>query len=278
MSVEKDASGRRSVRTAFEVPGSPEEVWQAIATGPGISSWLMPAEFEARDGKPATLKLDFGAGVQPCATVTTWDPPSTYASQADGLVPGSPPIATEWHIEARAGGTCVLRIVHSLFAATDDWDDQLEHIESGWSAFLVTLQVHLRHFRGQRAALMRWMVPVTSTQGQAWETLVAAWGLEGASAGQRWAAPADIPSASGVVEYVNAAPNDALIRLQEPVAGVVALGTVDMDGSCRVGMNVYLYGDQAAAIAARDRPLWQAWIDARFPAGQAAANHHIDTQ
>jgi len=52
MSVKKEASGRRSVQVEVEVPGTPEEVWQAIATGPGISSWFVPAEFEERDGKP----------------------------------------------------------------------------------------------------------------------------------------------------------------------------------------------------------------------------------
>ena len=39
MSVKKEASGRRSVQVEVEVPGTPEEVWQAIATGPGVSSW-----------------------------------------------------------------------------------------------------------------------------------------------------------------------------------------------------------------------------------------------
>ena len=28
----------------IEVPGTPEQVWQAIATGPGLSAWFMPAE------------------------------------------------------------------------------------------------------------------------------------------------------------------------------------------------------------------------------------------
>jgi len=32
MSVKKEASGRRSVQVEVEVPGTPEEVWQAIAT------------------------------------------------------------------------------------------------------------------------------------------------------------------------------------------------------------------------------------------------------
>ena len=46
MSVKKEASGRRSIQVEVEVPGTPEEVWQAIATGPGISSWFVPTEFE----------------------------------------------------------------------------------------------------------------------------------------------------------------------------------------------------------------------------------------
>ena len=40
MSVKKEASGRRSIQVEVEVPGTPEEVWQAIATGPGIGVTL----------------------------------------------------------------------------------------------------------------------------------------------------------------------------------------------------------------------------------------------
>ena len=48
MGVKKEASGRRSVQVEVEVPGTPEEVWQAIATGPGVSSWFVPTEVEER--------------------------------------------------------------------------------------------------------------------------------------------------------------------------------------------------------------------------------------
>jgi hypothetical protein len=58
--------------------------------------------------------------------VTAWDPPRRFAAEANGWVPGSPPIADEWSVEARGGGICVVRVVHSLFASTDDWDNQLE--------------------------------------------------------------------------------------------------------------------------------------------------------
>ena len=90
MSVKKEANGRRSVTVEFEVPGTPEEVWQAIATGPGISSWFVPTEIEEKGGKPVAVKYKFGPGVEPQGVVTTWDPPRLFAQQADGGFQGSP--------------------------------------------------------------------------------------------------------------------------------------------------------------------------------------------
>ena len=50
MPVSKDDDGRRYVEAEVEVPGSPEEVWQAIATGDGISAWFVPTTSDERVG------------------------------------------------------------------------------------------------------------------------------------------------------------------------------------------------------------------------------------
>jgi hypothetical protein len=63
----------------------------------------------------------FGPGMEARAHVTVWNPPRMFAAQGEGFG-GMPPIATEWSIEARAGGVCLVRVVHSLFAGTDDWN------------------------------------------------------------------------------------------------------------------------------------------------------------
>jgi uncharacterized protein YndB with AHSA1/START domain len=265
MSVKKEASGRRSVQVEVEVPGTPEEVWQAIATGPGISSWFVPAEFEESDGKPVAVKMNFGPGMESRSEVTNWEPPLKWASQAEGWVPGMPPLANEWSVEARGGGVCVIRIVNSLFASTDDWDNQLEGTEHGWPAFFRTLRIYLTHFRGQRSAIMQRMASVVGTEAEAWEALTAALGLKGMSVGQRVTAPAGVPALSGVVEYVTQNPNDALLRVDKPGPGVVALGTFSMGGPSMVAMNFYLYGDHAADTIAREQPLWDAWIQKQFP-------------
>lgn len=79
MPVKKDPSGRRSVEAEAEVPGTPEEVWQAIATGPGISSWFVPSQVDERVG--GTTLANFGPGMESVGTITTWDPPRRYVAE-----------------------------------------------------------------------------------------------------------------------------------------------------------------------------------------------------
>ncbi|MGE5802720.1 MAG: SRPBCC family protein [Gemmatimonadota bacterium] len=264
MSVKKEASGRRSVQVEVEVPGTPEQVWQAIATGHGISSWFVPAVFEVRDGKPVALKLNFGPGMEVRSAVTAWDPPRMFVAQGEGWG-GSPPIAIEWSVEARAGGVCLVRVVNSLFASTDDWDNQLESTGQGWPGFFRTLRIYLTHFRGQRSTIMQFVAPVAGTEAEAWEALTAAFGLKGMSVAQRWTAPAGVPASSGVVEYLTESPYDALLRLDKPGPGVAALGAYNLGGQSMVAMSIYSYGDKAAETSARETPRWQAWMQQRFP-------------
>jgi hypothetical protein len=188
-----------------------------------------------------------------------------FAAQAESWG-GAPPIAMEWTVEARAGGVCLVRVVTSLFASTDDWDDQLESTGHGWPGFFRTLRIYLTHFRGQRSAISQFVAPVAGTEADAWEALTAALGVKGVSVGQRWTAPPGVPALGGVAEYVSQSPYDALLRLDKPGPGVAALGAFSFPGGqSMAALNVYHYGDQAAETASRETPLWQAWIQERFP-------------
>ena len=224
----------------------------------------MPTAFEEHDGKPVAVTLNFGPGMESRSVVTAWDPPRRFAAEAQGWAPGSPVIADEWSVEARGGGLCVVRVVHSLFASTDDWDNQLEGTESGWPGFFRILRIYLTHFRGQRSAMMQFMAPAAGTEAEAWDTLSTALGLKGASAGARWTAPAGVPALSGVVEYISQTPGHALLRLDTPGPGTAALSAITY-GGVLVTLNVYFYGDRAEATVARETPRWQAWMHARFP-------------
>lgn len=270
MPVKKDPSGRRSVQAEGVVPGTPEEVWEAIATGPGISSWFVPTEFEKNaDGVPVEIVLHFGPGtsMDSRARITAWEPPRRFAAESlDHLGPGSPTVATEWHVEARDGGTCVVRVVHSWFADSDDWDGQYEATEHGWNAFFRILALYLTHFRGQDCAAFQVMAMTAGSTSSAWATLTAPLGLAGAAERQRVTTPAGAPRLAGVVE--RAGPPDhpeLLVRLETPSPGIAHLFVVSMGDSICVPVRFYLYGSGAPAAAEREEPAWQAWINERFP-------------
>lgn len=265
MSVKNEPSGRRSIQVEVEVPGTPDEVWQAIATGPGISAWFVPATVEEQDGKPVAVTLNFGPGQESRSVITDWDPPRRIAREGSGWVPGSPPIAIEFTVEARAGGVCVVRVVQSLFASTDDWDGQLTGSEEGWPGIFRILRLYLTHFRGQRSAIMQLMAPVPGTPAQAWAMLTSALGLTGVDVGQRWSVGPGVPALGGVVEYLNESPFGALLRLDQPGPGTAALGTIEFGDTVMATLSFYLYGDGAAATVERETPRWQAWMQERFP-------------
>src|SRR5262249_55023734 len=150
VSVKNEPSGRRSVQGEVEVPGTPEEVWRAIATGAGISSWFVPTRSEerARGQRVNTV----GPGMDAPSAITSWEPPKRFVDEGTMGPPGSPTVATEWTVEARAGGKCVVRVVHSLFASVDDWDNQLDGLEQGWPAIFRILRRYLETFKGMECS------------------------------------------------------------------------------------------------------------------------------
>jgi uncharacterized protein YndB with AHSA1/START domain len=271
MSVKVETNGRRSVEVEFELPGTPEEVWAAIATGPGITSWFVTTKIEQQGGKPTRLSYDFGPEMNIHAAITAWEPPRLFAAEQEQAWGDAPKMATEWLVQARSGSVCSVRVVHSLFASTDDWDDQLQEAMNGWAGFLVNLRLYMTHFRGQTGALLRVKSVVAGPEAKAWADLTAAMGVQGLKAGQHWSAPEGAPPISGVVEHLTEDPYDALFILDKPLPGIAGLGAnIYPDGSYVVAMHLYLYGDKAEEAVAYGTPLWQAWFDERFAAPVAA--------
>ena len=270
MPVMKDASGRRSVAVETEVPGTPEEVWRAIATGPGISAWFVPAKLEEREG--GAIALDFGPGMESKSVITAWDPHRRFAAEnEDGMGPGSPAMATEWTVEARSGGTCRVRVVHSWFASTDDWDHQFEGVEQGWPAFFRILKIYLAHFAGQASEGIPLMAMSSESKSAAWRRLLGSLGFARLTEGQRVETAHGAPRLAGIVErVVDKEQEELFLRLEEPTSGVVHLFPIVMGGQVCLSVRLYLYGAQAGAVAAREAPVWQAWINGLFPASDAA--------
>jgi uncharacterized protein YndB with AHSA1/START domain len=272
MTVKDDVSTLRSVPFEFEVPGTPEQVWQAIATGPGISSWLFPAEVEEREGGAVVFHI--APGIDSSGTVTAWEPPHRFAYEEPDWSPNAPPLATEFIVEARSGGACVVRLVHSLLTSSDEWDDQMESFEAGWLSHFQVLRLYLSHFFGERCSVIQETGNASGPEAGAWAELTRALGLAGATKGQRWSPTASgVPPLAGVVEKIGEGKHvhEAVLRLDEPAPGTALLGAYTWGDKVHVALRFYLYGDQAAAAVARDEPLWHAWIQERFPSAGAAS-------
>jgi len=270
MPVKKDASGRHSVEVETEIPGTPEEVWQAIATGPGISAWFVPTRLEEREG--GAIVLSFGPGMESEGVIKVWDPPRRFVGESkEAMGPGSPTVADEWTVEAKSGGMCRVRVVHSWFASSDDWDSQYEGVEQGWPAFFRVLKVYLAHFRGQPSEVVSLMAMSPESKSAVWDRLLGSLGFARLAEGQRVETGPGAPRLAGIVErVVDKEHEELLLRLEEPTSGAVQFFPAVMGGQVCLSIRLFLYGVQARAVAAREAPVWQAWINGLLPPADAA--------
>ncbi|HEX4908813.1 MAG TPA: SRPBCC domain-containing protein [Actinomycetes bacterium] len=264
MSSDRDDTPRtRAIELDVEVPGTPEEVWEAVASGPGISAWFVPAKVDGRVG--GTVELDFGPGYgTQAARITTWDPPRRFVAEVTGE--GRPTFAAEWLVEARDGGTCVVRLINSGFGSGAEWDAEYDATEAGWRLFLYNLRLYLTHFPGQRCSSILVNGKAAGPVDRAFGELAAALGLPtGAGEGDRLAATAPgAPQLDGVVE--RAEPNMLTLLLDKPAPGVGFVVAEPIgDGTAHASLYAYLFGDGAAEVAARDEPAWRAWMQRHFP-------------
>lgn len=265
MSVKQDPNGRRSVQVEVEVPGTPEQVWQAIASGPGISAWFVPTQLDGKVG--GKLSLDFGGGMVSSAEIAEWQPPHRFVATDSSWLQGGPSVATEWTVEAKSGGTCTVRVVHSLFASTDDWDNQLESTEHGWPGYFRVLKFYLEHHAGEVSSSFVGMVPSQQPSEATWQRIVRAFGSGEPKVGQRLrlAAPG-LAAIGGVVRAIDHVPQGIglMLHVDAPAPGIVLLYAMDCMGMQMASMQVFYYGPRAGTAAA-EQDGWKQWLASLFP-------------
>lgn len=149
---DQDHNARTPHRAEFtyDIAASPEQVWQAIATAGGISTWMVPTSLDPRVG--GEVSFDFGE-FSLTGTVTAYEPQTRFAYEEPWPIAERPekispemadwfksrdvpleqvydtlaratPIATEFLVEAQSGGSCVVRIITSAYGAGSDWENE----------------------------------------------------------------------------------------------------------------------------------------------------------
>lgn len=130
----------------IDLDATPEQVWAAIATGPGVDSWFFGrTTIEPRLGGRCTFEM--GGEVQR-STVTAWEPGRRFAYRTDDAPDGTF-MAFESIIEAREGGSSTLRFVHNGLLAGDDWATEYDALRDGDPMYLRKLAAYLAHFAGR---------------------------------------------------------------------------------------------------------------------------------
>jgi uncharacterized protein YndB with AHSA1/START domain len=209
------------------VAASVEEVWAAIATGPGIDSWFMGRN-QVEPGPEGSVTTAVGDYVS-TGTVTAWDPPNRFAYRTDG--PGERFIAFEYLIEGRDQSSTVLRLVASGFLPGDDWEAEFEAMTIGGEMYFRTLVAYLDHFAGRFATSVGVTGPQVADWTAAWAALRAGLGLgDQPAVGDpvRLTVPG-VPRLDGQVDFVNAQAlgirtADGLYRFIQGYIGSFVLG------------------------------------------------------
>lgn len=253
---------RRRLTKEIELAATPEQVWQAISTPEGMSIWFVPHEHtgseidtEIDTEIDADFDADFGAGNTQAGQVLESEPGRRVVYGAPGP-DGEPPMTLEFLVEAKEGGTTVLRLVQSGFFGGDDWEAEYDGFGKGWDMFLHNLAEYFRHFPGLP------VTPVVATgftdrPGDAvWAELLARLGADPALGERVHLTPEGLDPGHDPIEGVVDLRDRCLLGIRTE-HGLYRFLADDLHHM--VSTTQYFYGvevDRASRTAA-----WQVWLD-----------------
>ena len=244
---------------SVEVPGTVEQVWEAVATAKGMSAWFLPTELEEREG--GSVHFTMGPEMGSEGHVTGWEPPRRIEYQENwaalmGVGPDElSPMTSEFLVEAQSGGTCVVRVTTSGFGTGAEWEREWwDDMGANWKPFFDNLRLYLANFPGQEAARLEAAAIHPSDAATLLATAHAELGLgaEGSDVVVR--------GTTGTVERVFS--GQTLVRLTAPVPGMLNVYAHEMgEDKAMVGVRAYLFSPDAAEYVEREQPAWQEWLD-----------------
>ncbi len=240
----------------IDIPATPEQVWAAIATGPGVDSWFMGrTEIEAGAGGETRFTM---LGQTSSSTITSWEPGVRFGHRSEQGADGSF-MAFDYLIEARAGGSTGLRLVQSGVLGGEDWEAEYQAMQAGWPMYLESLVAYLTYFPGRTATPVTALHPGAGDPATVWARLVAELGVTGSVAEgvPAHVTVAGLPAADGVIDCVSL-PHYLGIRTSDALYRFVHSG-VDRGNVVVIGHHLFGAADPDRAATA-----WQSWLTNLF--------------
>ena len=236
----------------MDVDATPEEVWDAIATGPGMDSWFL-GHMEIEPRQRGEVRWTLG-GETMGSTVTTWDPPNRIVTTGSEIQDGSRH-SFDYTVTEREGGRSNIRYVHSGMLG-GDWEAEYEAMQEGDPMYFFKLAQYLNHFKGRFAATVDLFGPVVEDEEKVMAGYRRALGLgDDVAVGDRVSlTPQGVAPIDGEIDclsrhFIGVLSNDAIYRFIHGFTGATMVGhhffALDADGE-QLG---------------RD---WQSWLDRTF--------------
>lgn len=261
-----DGDKGREFELEVVVPGTADEVWEAVATGPGLTSWFVPAEVEPRLG--GEVRFHFGTYGTDVCEVTAWQPPQRFGFagfQRDRLVDHELAVHPAPD-SAAASSACTVRLRCWGFGSDRSWVEQVEALRASWAAFLDVLALAMAQGPGRPCATTIVNGTARGEVGLVWLRLLARLGLEvdvgpgevarlAVAGGKRWHA-----------EVARHRDHVMVLRLEDPGPVISLLGAQSLGpGLAHVAVYTYAYAEDPEAPARQVGAAWQAWMDRWFP-------------
>jgi uncharacterized protein YndB with AHSA1/START domain len=178
-------SDSRRIETSIEINASPEAVWKALTDADELTRWF-PMEARVTPGVGGSIWTAWTGEFEDTARIEVWDPPRKLVLASGVGAAGMPARLTQdYTIEARSGGTTVLRLVHSGFgrggdrgpqsrsdAIGDPWDWEFDATRRGWDFELRGLRHYLERHPGKPRRTVWIRKKTEKTPEQAWQRLI----------------------------------------------------------------------------------------------------------
>jgi uncharacterized protein YndB with AHSA1/START domain len=244
---------------SVEVPGTPEQVFDAIATTRGVSAWFLPTDVDGREGGAVVTHM---GDIDSPGVVTGWDPPRRFvyeepqwATLGGQDASAATPLASEFIVEATSGGTCVVRVVSSAYGTGAEWEREfIADLQRHWVPFFQNLRLYLTYFPGQQATSFETSAQIPGDAEEVWAAMSSAVGIDSVGG------TVDLRGVAGRVEMLQ--DTQAFVRLDGSPAGIFGLAAFGFGGGTSTAVvRAWLFSEDAAAYVAREQSEWQAWLD-----------------
>ncbi len=226
---------------AIDLPASPDDVWQAVATTDGLAAWLFPMPIPP-----------LGEGT------TSWDPPHHLAIR---MQQGNWFNALDYNIDNHHGSSRLHYVHTGIFV--DDWDTQNDAVQQHTDFYLHTLGQYLEFFNGQPVTFVGDVSggiqgPASSASPGAFEHLKRALdiGPDVGVGNEVHLALHGVADLDGVVDYLTA--NFLGIRTSSSLVRFFGRNAFGQP----VGMAIHAFG--AAVDGAAVASSWHEWLERTF--------------